>query len=274
MSTATSKDGTTIAFDRSGVGPPIILVHPAYGHRSFDPAMAEVARLLSTQFTVFSYDRRGRGESGDTPPYAVEREIEDIDALITEAGGSAFVYGMSSGAALALQAANQGLAVTKLALYEPPFIVDDGRPPFPEDYVANLRKLVSSGRRGDAVEYAMSNMGLPAEMVGQMRTQPMWPAFEAVAHTLVYDGTIMGDTQRGHALPAERVASVKVPTLVIVGAASPVWALTSLRALVDQLPDAQLRTLAGEFHAVSPQILAPALEEFFHGVAPAAANRA
>jgi pimeloyl-ACP methyl ester carboxylesterase len=266
MSTILSKDGTVIAFDRSGEGPPVILVHPAFGHRSFNPEMAELARLLGPQFTVFNYDRRGRGESGDTQPYAVEREVEDLGALVAEAGGSAHVYGMSSGAALALEAANRGLAITKLALYEPPFVVDDTRPPMPADYLARLTELASSGRRGDMVEYFMTaGAGVPAEVVAEMRTQPVWPAFEAVAHTLVYDGTVMGDTGRGRPLPAERIASVTAPTLVIVGSGSPAWARNSVRALADALPDGRMRTLEGEYHAVAAATLAPALAEFFAG---------
>lgn len=265
MSTIRSKDGTSIAFDRLGGGPPVVLIHPAFGHRSFDPPMAELARLLSAQFTVFTYDRRGRGESGDTPPYAIEREIEDLDAILAKARRNAHVYGMSSGAVLALEAANTGLSITKLALNEPPFVIDDTRPPYPADFVAHLTKLVSSGQRDDAVEYFMRNVGVPAEVIGQMRSQPMWPAFEAVAPTLVYDGTIMGDTQQGRPLPRARVASVKAPALVIVSSESATWMLNSARALADLLPDAQVRTLQGPFHAIPPQVLAPALIEFFGG---------
>jgi pimeloyl-ACP methyl ester carboxylesterase len=204
--------------------------------------------------------------SGDTAPYAVEREIGDLDALIGKAGGSAFVYGMSSGAALALEAANRGLAIAKLALYEPPFIVDDSRPPRPADFVTRLGALVSSGQRGDAVEYFMTaGAGAPADVVAAMRTQPMWPAFEAVAHTLVYDGVIMEGTMGGRPLPAERVASVTVPALVIVGSAAPHWAHHALRALTDALPDARMSVLEGEHHAVVPAALAPAVETFFAG---------
>src|SRR2546421_9569970 len=171
-----SKDGTPIAFDQSGHGPPIILVAGATATR-----LAEAS--LAAHFTVFAYDRRGRGESGDTAPYAVEREVEDLDALITEAGGSAFVFGHSSGAVLALEAARLlPSKITKLALYEPPFIIDDSRPPLPQDAAAHLTRLVSSGRRGEAVEYFMTQVGLPAEMIAQMRHSPMWPGQEAVAH--------------------------------------------------------------------------------------------
>ncbi len=257
-----SKDGTAIAFVRSGKGSPIILVGGALADRSAD---APLAALLAQHFTVFNYDRRGRGESGDTAPYAVEREVEDLEALIIEAGGSAFVVGGSSGAVLALEAARK-LPITKLALYEPPFIVDDSRPPLPADYVAQLIELISSGRRGDAVEFFMTKaVGVPAEFVAQMQNAPMWPALEAAAHTLVYDGTIMGDTMSGSPLPVKQWASVTVPTLVMDGGASPAWARNAVQALADALPDAQRRTLEGQTHIVAPEALAPVLEEFFMG---------
>src|SRR5215216_1992011 len=198
MNKITSNDGTTIAFDRLGEGPPVILVCGQSTDRSSN---AGVAALLAPDFTVFNYDRRGRGDSGDTAPYAVEREVEDIDALIKEAGGSAFVYGMSSGAALALEAAASGLAITKLALWEPPFILDDSRPRPPADTARIYTELVSRGRRGEAVEFFMRQVvGLPAEFVAQARKAPWWPAQEALAHTLAYDATIMGD----YSLPSER----------------------------------------------------------------------
>ncbi|HEX6508634.1 MAG TPA: alpha/beta hydrolase [Chloroflexota bacterium] len=272
MSTTISSDGTVIAFDRVGSGPPVILVHPAFSHRSFNPEMAELARLLSTQLTVFNYDRRGRGESGDGQPYAVEREIEDLAALIRAAGGSAFVYGMSSGAVLALEAANHGLAIEKLALYEPPFITDDTRPPVPDDFLPQMRDLISADRGGDAVEYFMTTgPGVPAEVVAQMRTQPVWPAFEAVAHTLVYDVAVMGDTQQGKPLAPERLDGVAVPTLVIVGSESPAWARNSTQALTNGLRDGQLRVLEGGFHAIPPATLALVLLEFFGAVGPSEA---
>lgn len=263
MTTTRSKDGTTIGFDRVGSGPPLVLVHPATSYRAFNPSMAELAQLLSSRFTVFNYDRRGRGESGDTPPYAVEREIEDLDALIGVAGGSAFVYGMSSGAALALESANRGLSIERLALYEPPFIVDGTRPPLPPDYLTRLGELLSSDRRGDATAYYLTSVALlPAEVVAQMREQPMWAGFEAVEHTLAYDGAVMGDTMSGRPLPAERVASVAVPTLVIVGSAAGDWARNSASALAGALPNGRLSTLEGQFHAIAPATLALELERF------------
>ena len=196
----------------------MILVGGAIQHRAIDPSTARLAELLSSAFTVVHYDRRGRGDSGDTAPYAVEREIDDIDALIQDAGGSASLFGMSSGAVLGLDAAESGLAVAKLALYEPPFMVDDSRPPVPEDYRERLTAMLSEGRRGDAVELFMTEaVGVPAEAVSSMRGAPFWPGLESVAHTLPYDDAIMGDLTSGKPLPAARWAGVTIPTLVIDG---------------------------------------------------------
>ena len=266
MNTVASKDGTSIAFDRSGKGPALILVGGAFQHRALDPSTARLAELLSPNFTVFRYDRRGRGDSGDTAPYAVEREIEDVDALIQDGGGTAFLFGMSSGAVLALDAAAHGLAVTKLALYEPPFIVDDSRPPLPDDYRERLTGLLAMVRRGDAVELFMTEgVGVPAEAVAPMRDMPFWSGLEAVAHTLPYDAAIMGDTLSGSPLPAERWAGVTIPTLVADGDASPAWVRNAVAALVETLPDARRRTLEGQTHEVDPEVLAPVVEEFLAG---------
>lgn len=266
MKAVHSKDGTTIAFDRWGEGPALILVGGAFQHRAIDPRTAQLAALLAPRFAVMHYDRRGRGDSGDTAPYAPEREIEDLDALIAEAGGSAFVFGMSSGAALALEAATHGLAITKLALYEPSFVVDGSRPPRPEDFLMQLTELISLGRRSDAVEYFLTKaVDVPVEVVAQMRNAPVWPAFEAVAHTLPYDGAIMADTMSGSPLPLKRWAAVTVPTLVMDGGASPVWMRHAAQALADVLPHAQRRTLEGQMHDVAPDVLAPVLEAFFNG---------
>jgi pimeloyl-ACP methyl ester carboxylesterase len=259
MKTVTSKDGTTIAFDRSGEGAPIIFVGGALSDRT---GAAPVAALLAPHFTVFTYDRRGLGSSGDTAPYAVDREVEDLEALINEAGGSAFVFGHSSGAALALEAAVHGLAITRLALYEPPFIVDDSRPHPPRDFAAQLAELIAAGRRGDAVAlFFTKGVDLPAEAVAQMRNAPMWPAFEAVAHTLVYNIAIMGD----FSVPSGRAGSVTIPTLVLDGGDSPAWARHAVQVVVDALPNAQRRTLKGQTHGAAPEVLAPVLEEFFAG---------
>jgi pimeloyl-ACP methyl ester carboxylesterase len=259
-----SKDGLAIAFSRSGNGPPIIAVAGALGYRSFNPAEAELASLLESHFSVVRYDRRGRGESGDTPPYAPAREVEDLEALVAEVGGSAFVVAMSSGAALALDAANRHAGIEKLALYEPSFIVDDTRSPIPTNYVSHLKELVASGRRGDAVEYFMTAaVQVPAEIVAQMRTAPMWPAMEAVAHTLAYDGETLGDSMSGKPLSKKRWASVSVPTLVIDGGASPAWLRNAVQAVTDLLPNAERRTLEEQTHNVDAKVLAPVLENFF-----------
>ncbi len=264
MDVATSRDGTPIAFDRSGIGPAIVLVGGALADRS---ATAPLTPLLAPHLTVFAFDRRGRGDSGDTAPYAVEREVEDIEALITAAGGNAFVLGHSSGAVLALETARTlPDRIPKLAVYEPPFIVDDSRSPLPEDYVARLTRLVSEGRRGDAVEYFLtSGPGVPAEAVAEMRNAPFWPSMEAVAHTLAYDGIVMGDTMRGSPAPLERWSSLTVPTLVMDGGASPAWQHNAVSALVAALPDARHLTLEGQDHGPDPEALAPALVEFFTG---------
>ena len=256
MNRLTSSDGTTIAFERSGDGPPVILVCGRSTHRT---ANAPLADLLAELFTVFNYDRRGRGDSGDTAPYAVEREIEDIDAVITAAGGSASVYGTFSGAGLALEAAASGLAITKLALWEPSYIVE-GRPRPPADTARIYAELVAAGRRGDAVEYFMAKVvGLPPELVAEARKAPWWPAQEALAHTLAYDATIMGD----YSLPAERVASVMVATLVIDGGASFPWIRKTAQAIADIIPHAQRRTLEGQTHNVAAEAITPVLVEFF-----------
>jgi pimeloyl-ACP methyl ester carboxylesterase len=256
MSKVTSRDGTTIDIDRSGQGPPVVLVTGGSVDRQ---ANAGVAGELSKRFTVLNYDRRGRGESTDTPPYAIDREIEDIEAVIAEAGGSAHLFGSSSGAALALYAAASGLPLMKLALWEPPFIIDESKRP-PADQVEQYETMIAEGRRGDAVEYFMTRViGMPAEMVAGMRGQPWWPAQEALAHTLAYDARIMGD----YSLPTDAAASVKAPTIVIAGGADFGWMRETAEALAKAIPDGQARILDGQGHDVDPTVLAPVLVEFF-----------
>jgi len=257
MDKVTSKDGTTISFERLGSGPPVVLVCGGSVDRSSN---ASLAALLAQHFTVFNYDRRGRGESGDTPPYAVEREIEDIDAVVAAAGGSACLYGSSSGAALALEAARMlPTKITKLALWEPPY-VPEGFPRPPADSARTYTELVAAGKRGDAAEFFMAKVvGLPPEFVAQARSSPWWPAQEALAHTLAYDATIMGD----YRLPAERVAEVTTPTLVLDGGASFPFMGVTAQALADRLPNGRRRTLEGQRHDVDAAVLAPVLDEFF-----------
>jgi len=262
MEQATSADGTTIAFDRSGRGPALVLVGGALSDRA---AAVGLAGKLAPRFTVIAFDRRGRGDSGDTAPYAVEREVEDIVALLDGAGGSAFVFGHSSGAVLALETARTfPERVPKVAVYEPPFIVDDSRAPLPADYAGQLGTLVSEGRRGDAVAYFLTTgPGVPAEAVESMRTEEYWPSLEAVAHTLAYDAAVMGDTMGGSPAPLERWASLRVPTLVMAGGASPSWQQHGARALASVLPDARHRTLEGQDHGPADEVLLPVLEDFF-----------
>jgi pimeloyl-ACP methyl ester carboxylesterase len=214
---------------------------------------------------VTAYDRRGRGDSGDTPPYTVDREVDDLAVLIANAGGSAFVFGHSSGAGLALQAAHTlGSRIPKLALYEPPFIVDDSRPPLPADYDTRLDELVMADRRGDAVEYFLTTgPEVPAEAVAQMRETPMWSEMESLAHTLAYDARVMGDAMAGSPAALERWASVGVPTLVLDGGASPPWQRSSTQALARVLPRCVHRSLPGQTHAADPEVLAPVLRAFF-----------
>lgn len=257
MGTVVSRDGTSIDYQQTGEGLPLIMVSGGSVDRSSN---APLAALLAPHFTVFNYDRRGRGNSGDTAPYAVEREVEDIEAVIKEAGGAAFLYGSSSGAALALEAAASGLAITKLALWEPPFILDNTRPRPPANTAEIYSELVAQGRRGDAVEYFMSKVvGLPAEFATFARSQPWWATQEALAHTLAYDATIMGD----YSLPSERAASVTVPTLVMAGGASWDWMQNTAHTLAHIFPDGQHRTLEGQEHNVDPAVIAPVLKEFF-----------
>ncbi|HKQ78767.1 MAG TPA: alpha/beta hydrolase [Blastocatellia bacterium] len=261
MQKVNSKDGAKIAFDKTGQGPAVILVDGALCYRSFGP-MPKLAPLLAPNFTVYFYDRRGRGDSGDAKPYAVEREIEDLEALIKEAGGSACVLGLSSGAALALKAAAQGLNIKKLALYEPPFMVaQNGHRP-PADHQAQLNNLIAADRRGDAVSFFMTKMvGAPAIFAFIMRLLPVWSKLKAVAHTLPHDAAIMGD----FSLPTRLVASINVPTLVMGGGKSPANLRQAVQAVADTLPGARLRTLEGQTHNASMKVLAPILREFFSG---------
>jgi len=257
MPSVLSADGTAIAFERVGQGPPIVLVVGAFNDRSTGGPLAQ---FLAPQFTAYTYDRRGRGESGDTLPYAVDREVEDLGALIAEAGGAAAVFGYSSGAILALQAAEGGLPITKLALYEPPYLVDDGRPRAPVDHAGHLAGLIAAGRRGDAVEYYQSRVvGLPEEVVARLRHAPFRSGLEEMAHTLVYDATILGD----RSLPTGLAASVAPPTLVIAGGAGFPFMRVTAQALADALPHGQALILEGQTHDLVPSVLGPPLEAFF-----------
>ncbi|MEV0716443.1 alpha/beta hydrolase [Asanoa sp. NPDC050611] len=258
MGKVTSTDGTTIAFERTGDGPPVILVDGAMCYRASGP-MRPLAALLGKHFTVYAYDRRGRGDSGDTAPYAVEKEIDDLRALVTEAGGEAFAYGISSGAALLLHAAAAGVPFSRLALYEPPFVSETDGGAWSSSYTARLGSLLSAGRDGDAVELFMTSVGLPPEMVAGMRTQPFWPMVEAIAPTLAYDNTVMGDS----AVPREIAGAVTVPTLVAAGTASPDNLRVAAKSTAEAVPGAQHRELPDQTHDVAPEELGPILTDFF-----------
>lgn len=256
MRTIRSADGTTLAFGVSGDGPPVVLVGGAFNTRA---TMVPLAAALRDRFSMLNFDRRGRGDSGDTPPYAVEREIDDLDAMIRAAGGAAAVFGYSSGATLALKAAAQGSAITKLVLYDAPFAVDGGHPGLPAGLADELERLIAAGRRGDAVEhYQRVAVGLPDELIVRMREEPFRPALEAIAHTLSYDARIVGDL----GLPTDLIRSIAAPTLVVDGEASPPVMRTAAAALVRTLPDARRRTLTGQGHDLSPDALRPILVEF------------
>jgi pimeloyl-ACP methyl ester carboxylesterase len=266
VSAVISSDGTTIAYEQRGEGRPLILIDGALCTRTFGP-MPKLVPLLAHHFAVISYDRRGRGTSGDTAPYAVEREIEDIQALIEVAGGSAFLYGMSSGAVLALRVAASGPGVTKLALYEPPLTIAGSPLPVPPDRKAEITALVRSGRRGDAVTTFLRMVGAPGVAILMTRIIPgVWSKLTAVAHTLPYDFAILGETGAGKPLPAELehvMASISVPTLVGVGGKSPAWMRHAVETVAGAIPGAAKRVLAGQRHNVSANAIAPALTEFF-----------
>ena len=251
-----SRDGTSIDVDVTGEGPPVVLVTGGSVDRT---ANLGLAAELASDFMVFNYDRRGRGESTDVQPYAVEREFEDIEAVIGAAGDSAFLYGTSSGAALALHATASGLPVQKLAMWEPPFILDrDNRPP--KDQVERYEEFIAAGRPGDALEYFMTKVvGMPQKMVAGFRAQPWWAAQEKHAHTLAYDARVMGD----YSLPEDVAAKVNVPALVVAGGADMPWMRETAEALGRALPDGQVRLLDGQGHNVDDAVLAPVLVEFF-----------
>ena len=262
MSTVRSSDGTSIAYERSGDGPALILVDGALCQRGMGPSRP-LAKLLAPNFTVYAYDRRGRGESGDTRPYSVEREVEDIAALVDEAGGSAFVYGISSGAALALDAAARVPGIQRLATYEPPFVVDPDGNVVADDYADRLEHHLAVDARGKAVEQFLRHVGMPTLMVKAMRLMPVWKKLKAVAHTLPYDFAIMGDTQYGRALPRERWTQVKVPVLAMAGGKSPEWMRNGSEQLVEVLADARHRVLDGQTHMLKAKVVAPVLVDFF-----------
>jgi pimeloyl-ACP methyl ester carboxylesterase len=246
-----SADGTEIAVDRSGGGPALVMVDPALGYSGFDN-IRELGALLASDFTVYTYDRRGRGRSGDTSPYAVAREVEDLAAVIAQAGESAFVYGFSSGGLLALHGAASGLAIDKLALFEPP-VRAEGEPP-DTVFTAEIADLVTSGRRSAAVEHFLTSIGVPSDVIAQM--EPMRPALEAIAHTLVYDCEI------SNATGFELLRSVQTRTLVLDSEGSSEDLTGGTAAIAEALPNGTRRSLAGGWHGVPNEDLAAVLTEF------------
>ena len=258
--TLSSRDGTSIAYDARGEGPALILVDGALTVHS--GSGSELATLLAPHFTVYGFDRRGRGGSGDTLPYAVGREIDDIEALIDRAGGPAFLYGHSSGGPLAMRAAiGLGSKVSKIALYEPPYNNDPGAQESWSRYLRQLKVALAEGRRGDAVALFMRFVGTPAEQVDGMRRAPFWPGMEAVAPTLAYDhAAILGEPW---SVPAGLAARVPVPALVMSGDAGLPFMPDAARVLSQAIPRGELRMLAGQTHDVKPDVLAPVLVEFF-----------
>jgi pimeloyl-ACP methyl ester carboxylesterase len=265
QNTVTSTDGTTIAYEQIGVGPAIILISSALADRA---DTAKLAKELSESFTVINYDRRGRGKSTDAPLYSVEREIEDLEALLNTVG-PAYLFGSSSGAALALDAAHRlGSQVQGLFLYEPPFIVDDSRPPIASDLVEQVQKLLAANRRSDAVRlFFTKGMGIPGFVVAMMRwLMPGWSKMADMAHTIPYDLAVLSGTQAGRPLPAARWASVQTPVLVMVGGKSEAFFHTGAQALADLLACGRYRSLDGRDHGApmtAPKVLAAVVRDFF-----------
>jgi pimeloyl-ACP methyl ester carboxylesterase len=257
-----SRDGTRIAFTKLGSGTPVVLVDGAFCYRELGPT-PELAPLLAQHFTVFVYDRRGRGKSGDNPPYAIEREIDDLRAVVDEAGGTADVVGVSSGAALALQAVVNGVKVKRLVLYEPPYVTNGNQPKFQEDPKTHIQQLASAGDRAGAVKYFLADVvGLPRGIVFAMPLlmRSNWKKMEKVAQTLPYDLTILDD----RSVLKERSASISVPTLVLGGEKSPTVLRDAASAVAKALPNARSQFLAGQDHNLSAPIVAPLVVDFFN----------
>jgi pimeloyl-ACP methyl ester carboxylesterase len=258
-SRVTSSDGTSIAYDRQGGGPAVILVGGALDDGAEN---APLARVLALDLTVYNYARRGRGDSGDTPPYAVEREIEDLQALIARAGGAAHLYGVSSGGGLALQATAAGIGVDRVAVYEVPFGWPSKRD------ADELQALLADGRRGEALELFMRTAGSSERDIAGARSSPMWPDLEALAHTLAYDAACMGN---GHP-PSDRLAAVTRPALVLWGGADPNPHQPDLppdffeqaaAAIAAAIPGARRQVIQGQGHIADPKAVAPVLIRFF-----------
>jgi pimeloyl-ACP methyl ester carboxylesterase len=254
----TSEDGTKIAYDKVGHGPIVILVLGALNSRK---SGAKLASLLASRFTVISYDRRGRGDSTDTTPYSPQREVEDVAALIDAVGEPVCLYGHSSGAAISLEAAVKlGKQVSKLAIYEAPYALDAPARKAAQDYDRRLENLLASKRNGDAVALFIKAVGVSDRQIQAIKKMPMWRGLISMAPTLVYESAVLG---KGHSLPTALLAGITTPTLVMHGGAGAPSMRDAAKALSQALPNAQLRTLAGQTHGVRPKVLAPVLAEFF-----------
>jgi pimeloyl-ACP methyl ester carboxylesterase len=263
--TVSSRDGTRIAYDKSGKGPAVIIVGGALSGRS---GGAELAQALAANFTVYNYDRRGRGESTDTQPYSVKREIEDLEALIDDAGGSAYVYGKSSGASLALQAAVAlDGKIRKLALYEPPYNDAEGAAKAWKELKAKVDAQLAARQNDAAVTSFLTFVGMPAEALAKLKASPSWAGMVAMAPTLRYDNAVVGDDR---SVPVAIAARVEASTLVMDGGAS-AGPMPFMRVTADKLgktiPGAQRRVVEGQAHDVSPKVLAPILRKFFEPTA-------
>ena len=256
-----SADGTVIAFERIGAGPPLIIVDPALCDRDMGQSR-KLATLLAPQFSVFIYDRRGRGQSGNTPPYSPEREVEDVAALLDVTGGSAALWGMSSGAVLALDAAHALPEIQKVMVYEPPLIVDASRPAMDEQWRI-IDTAIAADRPGDAIKTFLRATGVPAPALFVLRMTPMWRKLERLAPTLRNDGMVLGDLQRGLPLPRDRWENVRVPVLVTDGGRSPAWIRRGNEALARVLPNATYRTIPRQTHRLIAKVHAPILATFF-----------
>jgi pimeloyl-ACP methyl ester carboxylesterase len=262
METTKSADGTVIAYDRTGDGPPLIVAVGAFcDRRSFVPPVG-----LTGRFTVYTYDRRGRGDSGDTQPYSPDREVDDlagvVSAAVSGSGSKVYAFGHSSGGALVLRAAAQGVPLTAVASYEAPFVIPGTRE-VAQDPADRIREMVAAGRRGDAVRYWMTSVvAAPAQVLTMMEGSPAWPALEALTHTLPYDIALTGD----QGVPAS-LAAITMPVLVLGGSTSPDWFHRTVQETAAVIPGAKLVMMEGYDHGVPPEVIAPVLTEFFLGLA-------
>ena len=263
--TVTSADGTSITYETTGTGPALILVEGAMNHRAFGPGRA-VAEALSGSYTVYHYDRRGRGDSGNTLPWSEDREIEDLAAVLAAAGGTAYLFGWSSGAVLAADAANRLAGFTAVALYEPPFIVDDSRAPREDDFVEVTEAMIARDDRSGALKKFMLSVGVPAAVLAVMPLMPPWRKLKQVAPTLPYDLRILGDTGRGRPLDPARWAGVTAPAMVLDGGKSPTYMRNAAKAFAAALPQAGYRTLPGQTHMIKASVVGPAVREFLSSV--------